>query len=454
MKKISRSDQIGDGGIALIHRLVNEIGFIWHERQTDAGIDGEIELRNSATGEVANRFILVQSKAKNQSFPGESDISFYFICDAADIDYWMQAQDPVLLICSHPNTGEAWWMHLQPWFADPERRRSRKVIFNKRTQKLEPRAEARLLDLADPHGYAHVPVPQQLPETLVSNLVPVTLPETIYHAKTDVQDRPELLRRLHSPGERYKPRGDFIIRGHRLYAWRPFEESALQPHVKGPVDQLDPREWVGSAEADKQRWLVELLNYALRSDLAKDCRWHPGRKIVYWRPTTDLKPRKIRSATGYARQVFRPMMKKAEPDQVSYYWHAGLGWQFLDIEGTWHCALIPTVHYTRNGFADSLFIAEYLTGIKQREKNLAVRGQTQMWAQILSDTSNVFEVRDPILRYGPLVAFHADQGIDDEGWKPEVSDSSPGTASSGNRKPSGTKAEPGDANQPPLFKAA
>jgi hypothetical protein len=63
LKKIDVSAQTGDGGIALIHQQVNKMGFVWHERKTDAGIDGEIELRNPVTGEVANRFILIQSKA-------------------------------------------------------------------------------------------------------------------------------------------------------------------------------------------------------------------------------------------------------------------------------------------------------------------------------------------------------------------------------------------------------
>src|ERR1017187_4931955 len=46
LKKIDVSAQTGDGGIALIHQQVNKMGFVWHERKTDAGIDGEIELRN------------------------------------------------------------------------------------------------------------------------------------------------------------------------------------------------------------------------------------------------------------------------------------------------------------------------------------------------------------------------------------------------------------------------
>ena len=108
LKKIDASAQIGDGGIALIHQLVNKMGFVWHERKTDAGIDGEIELHNPVTGEVANRLILIQSKARDRRFSGENERSFHFICEPADVTYWMSAEDPVLLVCSHPQAGEAW----------------------------------------------------------------------------------------------------------------------------------------------------------------------------------------------------------------------------------------------------------------------------------------------------------------------------------------------------------
>lgn len=59
MKKIDNSAHIGDSGIALIHQMINKVGLVWHERKLDAGIDGQIELCNPATGEVANKLILV-----------------------------------------------------------------------------------------------------------------------------------------------------------------------------------------------------------------------------------------------------------------------------------------------------------------------------------------------------------------------------------------------------------
>ncbi len=67
-KQVSRSAHIGDAGIALIHQRVSAMDHVWHERTVDAGIDGTIELRDPATGEVSNCHLQVQSKARDNDF--------------------------------------------------------------------------------------------------------------------------------------------------------------------------------------------------------------------------------------------------------------------------------------------------------------------------------------------------------------------------------------------------
>jgi hypothetical protein len=147
MKKIDTSAHRGDSGIALIHQHVNDMGFVWHERKTDAGIDGMIELRDAATDVVTNQHLLAQSKASERKFPGETDSSFHYLCKPDDIDYWMKASQPVLLICSHPSAGQAWWAHIQSWFSDPERRAARRIDVDKATQCFDKSAVERLGDL-------------------------------------------------------------------------------------------------------------------------------------------------------------------------------------------------------------------------------------------------------------------------------------------------------------------
>ena len=39
-KKVTKSDIIGEQGVALIHQRVSGMGFLWHPTGLEAGIDG------------------------------------------------------------------------------------------------------------------------------------------------------------------------------------------------------------------------------------------------------------------------------------------------------------------------------------------------------------------------------------------------------------------------------
>jgi len=72
-KKVHKNSLIGQQGINLIEKRVLEMGFIWYPTgSVEAGIDGMIELRDSASGKVFNSIIQVQSKATEESFLAET----------------------------------------------------------------------------------------------------------------------------------------------------------------------------------------------------------------------------------------------------------------------------------------------------------------------------------------------------------------------------------------------
>jgi hypothetical protein len=53
-KHLSDNQLLGERGVALIANRVAEMGFAWRPTSVlDSGIDGEIELRDSATGEMS-----------------------------------------------------------------------------------------------------------------------------------------------------------------------------------------------------------------------------------------------------------------------------------------------------------------------------------------------------------------------------------------------------------------
>ncbi len=67
-KTVTRQTMIGESGIALISTRCLEMGFIFHPRRVDHGIDGHIDLIDQGTGALLNQVLLVQSKAQDRRF--------------------------------------------------------------------------------------------------------------------------------------------------------------------------------------------------------------------------------------------------------------------------------------------------------------------------------------------------------------------------------------------------
>lgn len=408
-KKIDRSAHIGDAGIALIHRRVNQMGYVWREKGKDAGVDGEIEFRDAVTGEVSNRRLLVQSKASESRFPGETGRSFHYLCKDADVDYWMNADCPVILVCSHPSAGEAWWVHVQPWFSDPAHRASRRIEFDKATQRLDDDAAQRLLDLADPQGRPRTETPLTRSETLESNLLPVALPPQIYSASCTADDDREVHEALREVGGH---RVDWVRQDGRLYSFTDPGASSLKLVITGSIGAVPAGTFIQSEP--NGRLVAWLLSNTLKQDTAADLDWHRDGGYLYFRATSDLTTRKIAGGSGKLRIVFQPKLNLK--GSVSYYMHHALRYRFIGVADDWYCALVPEYHYTRDGQAESRFAASLRSGIKRIEKNAAVRGQVRMWAAYLRRQDDLTGLGARVLEFGQLVTFDTGVGIDDRAW--------------------------------------
>jgi hypothetical protein len=105
---------VGEARIALIHKRVTEMGYLFHPRRVDHGIDGHIDLVDPGTYEVLNLVLLIQSKASGLPFPYETETSFQYTCDEADLNYRLSGNAPVVLILSHPEREQAWWVDIKP----------------------------------------------------------------------------------------------------------------------------------------------------------------------------------------------------------------------------------------------------------------------------------------------------------------------------------------------------
>lgn len=75
-KKLTDRQLLGSQGTSLIDLVVSRMGFVWRPTaQHDAGIDGEIEVRDPSTSRMTGLLIKVQSKAVS-GFANETDEGF------------------------------------------------------------------------------------------------------------------------------------------------------------------------------------------------------------------------------------------------------------------------------------------------------------------------------------------------------------------------------------------
>src|SRR5581483_9245687 len=203
------------------HQRVSSMGFLWTATGgTEAGTDGYVEIRHPATGEVLASVLKVQSKATERRWQAETDSSFEFVCEARDVEYWLAGNVPVVLVCSRPKTNEAYWKLVSDYFRDPDRRASRKVVFDKQVDRFDVGATQALIDVAVPHAAGIYAPPPPRAEQLVSNLLEVvSFAEHIYVAPAQCPNekaaREEL--RGHSAG------GEWILRSKQLISFQPLD---------------------------------------------------------------------------------------------------------------------------------------------------------------------------------------------------------------------------------------
>lgn len=417
-KKYTEQAQIGEAGVALIDQVVTAMGFIWHARRVDHGIDGEIELVDVVRRTPLNRVVFVQSKASSQPFPGENEEGFHYNASVEDVDYWRRANVPVIIVCSHPATGEAWWA-LSSRAQSAGNRRTCRISFDKRADRFDQQCAPALLNIeADQPRPNTGIVASARTERLVSNLLRVeTFADTIWMSPTWLRRPNEANAILRSAGVFCS---DWILADGTLFSFTHPEHSPLELLVEGPPEALETSEWSASKDVDLQRRFVRLLNQVLIDSRSETLRRHPDGSL-FVRPSRDLSPVKMKvGASGSGRTVFERYTDRDDQQKVRHYRHYALKANFVRRDGQWFAELEPTYHYTFDGYREVPWANELRKGIKKLEKNEAVRRLVEFWAAYLAPRPSLFSSEDDRLVFGDLMAFEVDRGIHDPSWKPAI----------------------------------
>lgn len=415
-KRYSQSARREREGVALINQIVTAMGHIWREKGVDHGIDGEIELVDE--GNATNRVLWVQSKAQGDSnpFPAENDSGFHYRCSIDDLEYWRTGTAPVLLICSHPESGDAWFKDLEGWFKDPANSGERNIPFDKVADRFEPDVGRKLLKLgADTRSGLYLrPAPRH--ETLTTNLLAVGhLASSVTVAPTSCRGWADANPRLIRAGQ--PTVSDIVFTGGQLLSLRAPSDPVITALADGVVRQVATDTFsVDDVYGPSMPWL---LNATLKDLTHRDLRFDPDRKYLYFKPNVNGSDRKVSSGRNRHRTV---VVHKRPPEGatwVAYHRHYALQSQFIRLDGQWLLSLVPTYHFSSDGRTESPFAGVLLKGIKQLDHHDAVRSQTAFWAHYLAWTPSLFNGQgDDRLRFGRLVTSTVERGIDDRSWKP------------------------------------
>jgi hypothetical protein len=418
VKSLSHQTFLGQQGVNLIERRVQDMGYWWYPSTvSEVGIDGHIEIRDSQTGRMANLILQVQSRATERRWSRENDTSFDYICEEDELQYWLAGTAEVLLVTSRPSKEEAYWAPVKEYFsANPQNREARRISFSKETGRFDKDAARALLRLAAPKDAGAYLSPRPKAEKLYSNLLKVAhYAPDLYIAQTDLREPKHLWARAKDLGvevgaEYYLSDGN-IASFHDLARdpWRKFCDA-------GTIEQHETVDWTESDDPNRQRQFVRILNGALKERL-KEWNVRQRRDGTYYFSTVrgTFRPRRI-DFSGSVAEQFRTVVQKYPSGKMHYIRHTAFNGYFKKMAGHWYLEITPSYVFTMDGHTPSKFEGELLSGIKMIEHNDAVLGQVHLWTDILTRQADLVHRDYPFLRFSELLSFDLDYGINDKEW--------------------------------------
>lgn len=423
MKKITDEQILGEKGVSLIQSLVLQMGFTWHpsNQALEAGIDGWVELRDSATGEVANFWLAVQSRARSKV--REDATTVKYTCTLKDVEYWMQGNknQPMILVLSRPDDQLAWWVSLRDYLQGKDIKRERMIVFDKTRDQLTAATAEDWKSLGTLNGVGAFFTPSKRHESLASNLVEVTrFNPTIYSAVTTAKSGGELRERLRTI-EQWPAREWIFGKERRIYSFHDLASHPWNQVCDVTTIATTPTESLAFSDTDDDRFdFVRLLNQCLCAILGRlRMRYSKEQDCYYFAPN---KPDPVRKL-GYksrkrrtARDVVRRHYSKRDTSRIAYYRHDAFTRRFLQFGDRWYLMVEPTYVFTTDGHEPDPYREERLSKIKSIEGDAAVAGKVAMFTDILRDHDSLFDDPYPFIGFGTTESVTLDVGIDDDAW--------------------------------------
>ena len=428
LKKLTRNQLQGDGGVHRFAVRVGDSGLAFHPTGAlDAGIDGFIELRDPETGEVKAQYIAAQLKTV-QKLAEDTGETFSFRVEERDLEYWLNANTPVILVVVNPDTELVCWKSIQSYFQDPDRKRSRKVVFVRHEDEITPQTVGKLVALVAGFARPGVVTPSmRVEEELETNLLRASFPHRLNIASIE-GNASEVREALKRRGER--PPIDWIVDGDRLVTFRDLEDPLFEIACdQGNIDQIETLDWAEADGEASKRLFVRLLGLCLGERVRERLVFDRGRRYYFFKGNPQKRGKRDFTFTDARGDSKRTVVSQHGLNKVkrapSYLRHAAFVPRFLELDDEWYLSVEPTYHFTRDGFEESDYASEYLKKIKEIERNSNLRGHLRMWRALLTERGDMLRSEYPFLSFDPLEPLTHQYGVPDELWSeredPEMS---------------------------------
>jgi hypothetical protein len=416
-KRVQPAKTIERQGVALINKIVSDMGHLWNEPQNDFGTDGYIELVDPKVDKASSRIVLVQSKATSVAF-GDRPIGF--TCEEDDLRYWLNGNAPVILVRSHPSSEQAYWVSIKDYFRDhPEQRQSRRILFDRDADRFDASCGSALWDLARPRlDGLHLGTPP-VHESLVSNLLPIeSFPHMIYVADASIR-KPSEARDVFADSNGRWPRAWLLWSG-RIYSFTDPTESLLGRICATKATSFPADDWAYSHDEDQRRRFVWLLKAALHEQMRPVLR--ASKELTWIAATVDLPLVIAIPGTSNTRSIVKAYLR--DDGSTRYIRHLAFAPAFVCYADRWYLELTPTYHFTRDGREPDFHAASHRSGIKRRERHSDFRRNVDTLARVLRGDVDLGGLApDPehqLLEFGALAQVQLDtsgenlDGIDGE----------------------------------------
>lgn len=386
-KRLNRNMPQEKNGLIYVMRVVNEMECIWRPTPNDdIGFDGEIELARD--GSISGQILKVQVKSGPSYFVNRVGTSFEFAAADSDVQYWIAANTPVILILFDPNKGEGYWKSMKWYLATnpPRAGASYRVKFSRTRDKFVRQSFTALCGSAfenDEAGLTNY-LKDKIFETLHSNLLPVFAGPTYMYMFRICDSR------LEEMGEA----GDSCLRHthrHKDSCFSFVNPTRPGSGLQGIVlnETVEPIAYPKYLRERRSRNAATALwNKALNSWLLSLGLLAKDRHSYYFPPEIDGKAREItwepQGKSTATRSVAYPYTGK-KTGKVAFWVHHACRIQFKEVGGETVLHLVPAYVFTRDGqnYVHSDDAGALSTSRKSHERNYQVLNHLFFWTWFL-----------------------------------------------------------------------